>query len=470
MSVGLDDHAVLAASRSRFADAWTSYRGYKIKVFVVDLVMIVAASTIAVSISRQGEYTDTHFTSMQLVVILSASWLAALAINRANDRRYVDHLAGIRRVILAGLLYVAVVGTAMYLAGLHGRHLPALYAAAAGTALLVAGRAANLSTLVRQRRIGLGRIHALVVGRQSNAHVRALMDSDRYRVERIIDLREVTNGRGQQLVDLVADRDADAVIITDHNAFGDDDVRPLLWHLERKRTDLFLAEPAYGVPAKRATVEQLGQLSLLRIGYSNVAWLPLMLKRLLDIVVSGLAIIALSPLFLAVAIAIKLEDGGKVFFIQHRVGRNGRLFPFFKLRSMRPNAHLERAVILGEADEGILDRYREDNRITRVGAFTRRWSIDELPQLFNVLRGDMSLVGPRPLLEEELPALPARGDRRHDVTPGLTGLWQVSGRKELMWEERIELDLNYVDGWSLTLDARILARTVGVVVKGTGAY
>jgi lipopolysaccharide/colanic/teichoic acid biosynthesis glycosyltransferase len=126
--------------------------------------------------------------------------------------------------------------------------------------------------------------------------------------------------------------------------------------------------------------------------------------------------------------------------------------------------------VLGPTDEGILERYRNDVRITRIGSFIRRWSIDELPQLLNVFLGHMSLVGPRPVLEEELHDLPVNGERVHLAKPGLTGLWQVSGRKEIHWEDRIDLDLEYVDTWSLGLDAKIAVKTVGAVLKGSGAY
>ena len=177
-----------------------------------------------------------------------------------------------------------------------------------------------------------------------------------------------------------------------------------------------------------------------------------------------------APLILVLAILIPLESRGSAFFVQPRVGENGKLFPFFKLRSMRKDAHLERAAVLGPTDDGILDRYRNDVRITRIGSFIRRWSIDELPQLMNVLLGHMSLIGPRPVLEEELHDLPVHGERVHLAKPGLTGLWQVSGRKEIHWEDRIDLDLEYVDTWSLGLDAKIAAKTVGAVLKGSGAY
>ncbi len=189
-----------------------------------------------------------------------------------------------------------------------------------------------------------------------------------------------------------------------------------------------------------------------------------------DLVGALVLLLALLPLFVAVAMAIRLSGPGPVFYAQWRVGRDGRLFPFLKFRTMVPGADALRQEILGTPDADMAARYRSDPRITRVGAVLRRWSVDELPQLWNVVRGEMALVGPRPILPEELPLLAARQHRRHDCRPGLTGLWQVSGRKETTWEQRMDLDLTYVATRSLRGDLRILRATVGVVVRGDGAY
>ena len=211
-------------------------------------------------------------------------------------------------------------------------------------------------------------------------------------------------------------------------------------------------------------------LPMIQLNESHGAVLPKALKRLFDIVVSASLLLLLAPLFAVIAIAINVEGPGPVLFIQPRIGYRGKAFRFIKFRSMRADAHLERASVLGAADEDILARYLVDERITHVGRFLRRWSIDELPQLLHVLVGQMSLVGPRPVLVEELSLIDAVGMRRHLSKPGMTGLWQVSGRKEVCWDERIRMDLHYVDSWNLGLDTKILAKTASAVVKGTGAY
>jgi lipopolysaccharide/colanic/teichoic acid biosynthesis glycosyltransferase len=176
-------------------------------------------------------------------------------------------------------------------------------------------------------------------------------------------------------------------------------------------------------------------------------------------------------LFLAIAIAIKLGDGGPVLFRQIRVGRNGRPFHVFKFRTMVTDAEKQKA-LLEERNEGngVLFKIRDDPRVTRSGAWLRRFSLDELPQLFNVLVGQMSLVGPRPALPEEAAQYGDYVRRRLAVRPGITGLWQVSGRSDLPWEEAVRLDLRYVENWSFALDLQILWKTWSAVVKGNGAY
>ncbi len=193
-------------------------------------------------------------------------------------------------------------------------------------------------------------------------------------------------------------------------------------------------------------------------------------RRAGDALIAGFLLFLMIPVFVLIAMAIKLTSRGPVFYSQMRVGRGGQLFPFIKFRTMIPGADTMRADILGTPDEDMPERYRQDPRITAVGRVLRRWSADELPQLLNVLRGEMSLVGPRPILPEELPLLDARHHARHQCRPGLTGLWQVSGRKETSWQERMELDLHYVRQQSFGTDFTIVRRTVRVVVRGNGAY
>ena len=194
-------------------------------------------------------------------------------------------------------------------------------------------------------------------------------------------------------------------------------------------------------------------------------------KRVLDVFIALAMLAAIWPLFLAVALAVKLSSPGPVFFVQRRVGRGERPFAMVKFRSMYLDAEKRRSEVIAQSDRsGICIKLKRDPRITPVGRILRRWSLDELPQLFNVLAGDMSIVGPRPALEEEVAAYPLHAHRRHHVSPGITGLWQVSGRADIGFEEMIALDIEYVGRSSLSFDVLILLRTVGVVLTGRGAY
>ncbi|MDU0349611.1 sugar transferase [Actinomyces sp. MRS3W] len=194
-------------------------------------------------------------------------------------------------------------------------------------------------------------------------------------------------------------------------------------------------------------------------------------KRAVDVTASALLIVALTPVWLVVPLLVRRQDGGPVLFRQTRVGLDGQEFQMWKFRTMRVNADAELERLLREQNRLDKPLFKVDNdpRITRLGKILRRTSIDELPQLFNVLQGTMSLVGPRPQVPKEVALYDAVAARRLQAKPGITGLWQVSGRSSLPWEEAIRLDLHYVDNWTLLLDLKILCRTVKVVLKREGS-
>jgi exopolysaccharide biosynthesis polyprenyl glycosylphosphotransferase len=213
------------------------------------------------------------------------------------------------------------------------------------------------------------------------------------------------------------------------------------------------------------TMDQIGGLPLLSIDVPVFSPLSRAAKRALDVAGSGLAILLLSPLLIAIAIAIKLDSRGQVLFRQLRSGRGGRFFTVYKFRSMHVGSTVE------VRDDGAIVKRVDDQRITRVGRIIRRFSLDEAPQLFNVLNGDMSLVGPRPLVTAEAAVLTAGWHaRRADLRPGLTGPWQIAGRSNIPFHEMIRFDYQYVAGWSLARDIEILLATVPAVISGRGAY
>ncbi|HSE10588.1 MAG TPA: sugar transferase [Nocardioidaceae bacterium] len=264
---------------------------------------------------------------------------------------------------------------------------------------------------------------------------------------------------------------ADTVLVARGGYSSAADLRRIAWDLEDSDIDLVVVPSLTDVAGPRIHMRPVAGLPLLHVEAPQTDEAGGMSKRLFDVVGSLLGIIAISPLLLAVALLVKLEDGGPVLFRQTRIGRDGIEFGMMKFRSMVPDAEerLEDIRHLNESD-GVLFKVKDDPRITRIGRFLRRYSIDELPQLFNVLKGDMSLVGPRPPLRDEVDAYEKDVRRRLLVRPGMTGLWQVSGRSSLSWSEAVRLDLYYVDNWSMLTDAAIIAKTVKAVVGSQGAY
>jgi len=212
--------------------------------------------------------------------------------------------------------------------------------------------------------------------------------------------------------------------------------------------------------------------SLKRLAWQIVVRSTFLIKRVFDIVVSLLAIVVLSPVFLLTWLAIKLEDGGPALFVQQRVGRHGKLFPMYKFRSMVVDAEKIKAELLdkNESGGGVLFKMKNDPRVTRVGRVIRKYSIDELPQLFNVLKGDMSLVGPRPALPSEVAKYSVRDRMRLEVRPGLTCLWQIGGRSDIDFEGQVRLDVQYIREQGFWSDLKILLKTIPAVLLGKGAY
>lgn len=231
------------------------------------------------------------------------------------------------------------------------------------------------------------------------------------------------------------------------------------------RAPAFAAATVADMPVQTAFAPRPAALTLPRIDLDAV------LKRMLDILVAGGALLAAAPILLLLVIAIKLDSRGSLFFRQTRVGRDGKEFSIYKFRSMYVDAEERRAALLAQSDrDGICFKSRNDPRVTRIGRFLRRYSIDELPQILNVLKGEMSIVGPRPALPEEVAAYPARALGRLKAKPGITGIWQVSGRADIGFDKMIDMDIAYVRGQSLLLDIFLIAMTFRAVVTGRGAY
>ena len=272
------------------------------------------------------------------------------------------------------------------------------------------------------------------------------------------------------LRELLIKHNFDEVIVA-HPNVDEDTILRIIYECRKEFVQFELVPPFWNLLRGKIVVERIGDVHLTAFADVAMKGWQRVVKRIMDIVGSLILIILLSPLFLIIALAVKLSSPGPVFFLQERIGRNGRKFKMIKFRSMYADAEKRLAEFLDKNEAtGPIFKMKRDPRVTPVGRILRRFSLDELPQLFNVLVGQMSLVGPRPPLEREVKQYEKWQLRRIDVTPGMTGLWQISGRSDLPFEKMVELDIYYIEHWSLWLDIKILLKTIPAVISGKGAY
>lgn len=352
----------------------------------------------------------------------------------------------------------------------------------------------SAQTFARQRQINL--IPTLVVGRGAEA---ALCISEMrahpslgYRVIGIVennarDPASPTTYEGvpvigtlAELPEAIRDSGANEVIIADPSVDGDALFEVMMRCGRRRGVEFRIAPSLFNCLPSKTEIDQIGALPMIRLFREPLPNAARLIKRASDIVIALLALIVLLPVWLIIALLIKWDSRGPVFFKQERVGMDGRVFLVYKFRTMylnsdnRVHEEYQRKFIAGDAEANLGDESRPayklsaDPRITRVGRWLRRYSLDEVPQLFNVLLGDMSVVGPRPPITYEVEAYERAHRRRLDMKPGLTGLWQVSGRNRLPFNEMVRLDLFYIENWSLLLDLKIILRTVIVILRGDG--
>lgn len=289
---------------------------------------------------------------------------------------------------------------------------------------------------------------------------------------RALPLLEVARGDDptvvRQMLAVARATRAGAVVAVPGDGLDPTTLRRLRWELDRAGLPLLIDPGTLGVASSRLEPTAISDLALVRVRGTRHAGIAWHLSGATGRLAAGLGLLVLAPVLLAVALAITRTSSGPAIYRQTRVGRDGRIFTIFKLRTMVTDASLPRAT---DSDvDDVLFKMRADPRVTPLGRWLRRYSIDELPQLANVVLGDMRLVGPRPALPEEVEQYADDDRRRLAVPPGLTGLWQVSGRSDLSWEESVRLDLRYVDNWSPRLDLIILCRTVRAVLSHRGAY
>jgi exopolysaccharide biosynthesis polyprenyl glycosylphosphotransferase len=350
----------------------------------------------------------------------------------------------------------------------------------------------SVQTFARSRQINL--IPTLVVGRgqEASLFIREMRErpSLGYRVIGVVDTNAIDPqasyedvpvvGRLESLPEVIRDSGANEVIIADPQVNGEALFEVMMRCGRRRGVEFRIAPSLFNCLPRKTEIDQIGALPMIRLFREPLSSSARILKRTFDLIFAALAILLLLPLWLLIALLIKLDSRGRVFYTQERVGMDGRLFLLYKFRTMQANADAElhreyqRAFIAGRAEANLGNETKPtykllaDPRITRIGKILRRTSLDEVPQLLNVMSGDMSLVGPRPPIPYEVEAYELWHRKRLDMKPGLTGLWQVSGRNRLPFEEMVRLDLFYIENWSLLLDLKIILRTGFVMIAGEG--
>ena len=466
-------------------------RAYVRTIMALD-ILVIAIAVIGGFLGRfrlNGSVPPDDLPYGLVTGVLAAAWLVSLKVARTYDDRVVGYGADeYRRVVSATLKLAGAVAILGYLIDWNVSRGFLAISFGTGVVVLPASRFLARKVLHRARRDGRGwSRRVLAVGDPS--HVIELIHQLRrepyagYRVvgacipdplvapvpQHLDDVPVV--GSFRNILGAAAAVAADTVAVTGSAELTGRRLRRLGWQMEDTGIDLVLAPGLTDVAGPRIHTRPVAGLPLIHVESPEFAGGAKLFKGLVDRALAFTALLLLSPLMLVISISIKLTSRGPVFFRQIRVGQGGREFNVYKYRSMVMNADAK-LVQLSHHNEtdGLMFKMREDPRVTPVGKILRKWSMDELPQLFNVAFGHMSLVGPRPPLPSEVERYDEDVARRLLVKPGMTGLWQVSGRSDLSWEDGVRLDLYYVENWSLTADVTIMWKTVGAVLARRGAY
>ena len=470
-------------------------RHYRQRLQLTDALVVVVSVSLAAWVQIVGfaganidAVGNELWPYLRVSLVTCLLWLVALSMFRTRDAKVTGSgSTEYRRVVQATAITFGLMAIGFVVFESQGIRAQLLIALPLGLALIVGGRWACRRWLIHQRLVGEYIARALVVG--SRRDVGYVVDAIRgsglsgYRVVGVTlsddDASSITLGNlsipaygSVDTVPQIAERlGADAVILASTRPDDPEYPKRLAWQLEGAAAELVLSSPLADVAGPRMSLVPVEGLPLIQVTIPTFEGGRYALKRAMDITVATLALAVIALITPFIALAIKLDDPGPVFFRQERVGRDGRVFRMVKFRSMGVDAEGQKAALQARNEgAGPLFKLKADPRVTRVGAFLRKYSLDELPQFWNVLVGDMSAVGPRPPLPAEVAEYDGTVYRRLYINPGITGLWQVSGRSDLSWEESVRLDLRYVENWSVMSDLMIMWRTAAVMLKPEGAY
>lgn len=468
------------------------YARFDLMLAASDAVMITLA-VVAVSVWRFGEdmwlpVAGSRLDYPLVSVIIAFLWWVVLDARQTRDRGVIGHgLEEYRRVMNASLSAFAAIAIASYLLHVDLSRAYFLVLLPVGTVLLLAGRWTCRQVLHRRRAVGGAVTPTIVAGavsevqgvvrdltRNRNAGYQpvavavptAELDAPELNTPELAGVPIIAISRLKEHLD---QHRAGAVVVVP--GLSRQKVRNLAWQLENSSVELLFLPSLVDMAGPRVTVSQMQDLSLLRVDLPRYTGWNYALKRAFDVAFSASVLLVLLPVFAVIAALIKREDGGPILFRQARVGLGGEEFVIHKFRSMHLDAEARLAALRDQRGEGgPLFKMEDDPRMTKIGRILRKYSLDELPQFWTVLKGSMSVVGPRPHLASELAEYPDEGLRRLLIKPGITGLWQVSGRSDLSFADAVRLDLRYVENWSLTGDLTIILRTIRTVLESSGAY
>ncbi len=481
----VDARALLAGLDATKAD-WL--RQYARRLVLLDLAILVAASLVSTVLRFGSAAPDTHFGPVTYLLgslALVPVWMATLMLSRCYETRFLGNGSEeFRRVanasfrVLSAVMVLLVMTKADVSRGFLAIALPI------GLVSVVAGRYAGRLWLHAQRRRGRCMHSVVVVGAAAQAlemttslqshpfsglqvvGACVVGDAKRYAQGSLVPvLGELTD-----VLPVLEELGADTVVVAKGPGITPDGLRRLSYELEGTGVDLYVSPALTNVTGSRIHWRTMPGLALLHVEEPELGGSRRLVKAVFDRLVGlGLLLVA-APALLAVAVAIKVTSPGPVFYRQERIGKDGSAFRIWKFRSMYVDADARKASLAHLSQSAVYFKVQDDPRITPMGRFIRRYSIDELPQLLNVVSGHMSLVGPRPQVQSEVDAYTGHLHRRLLVKPGMTGLWQVSGRNDLDVEDSVRLDLHYVENWSLGLDVAVLCKTVLAVLRPSGAY
>lgn len=474
--------------------AWESFytRGLSLTDFLVLSVAVVVAEVARFDLDRPVSASGPVDLSYTILgVVIAVGWWIALTLAKSRDLRVVgEGTSEYRRIVRASVLLFGWVAIASVMLKIDMSRGYLAIAFPVGLFLLILTRKLWRVWLYRSRARGRNITRVLVIGGiESALHTARMLEQSRssgmtvsgvWIPDRVGNCSEWLDmpgkfipvmGTTRTTADALTIADADAVIVTDTEHLGPQGLRSLAWDLEGTDIDLMVSPNVVDVSGPRIHLRAVANMPFIHLEEPQYAGAARLSKVIFDKGVALGALIMLSPLFVAAGIAVKVTSRGPVLYRSTRVGVGGKPFEMLKFRSMITGAD-QRVQVLAAANEGAgpMFKMREDPRVTSVGKSLRRYSIDELPQLINVLRGEMSLVGPRPPLPSEVAEYEGHASKRLLVRQGITGLWQVSGRSDLTWDETVRLDLDYVENWSMIRDLQIIWRTVQAVFKKEGAY